>query len=157
MTDVPLPPRTSDMNVQPLDHFKPLDVDSFHSLPGLEGFEVRDLQIGVLNGGRAGVQIFRAAKEPMPGPGIWHMHDLDIQIGYIIRGWVLYEFDGSGEVKAEAGTVINHMPRCRLRILDRSPDYEGIWVKSPSHDVVTAFPYDEASGTFVPLTISQET
>lgn len=143
MTDLPLPPPRPDMTFADSDMFSELTHDAFYSPPGVSGMEIRDIGFGKRTNGRVGAQIFRATGEAADPP-LWHMHDLDIQIGYIISGWILYEFEGLGVVRVEAGTAIRHLPRNRLRVLDRSPDFEGIWVKSPAIDVVTLFPADEA-------------
>lgn len=145
MTDAPLPPPRSDMTFADRDMFSELTEGAFYSPPGVYGMEIRDIGFGKRTGGRVGVQIFRASGD-VADPPLWHMHDLDIQIGYIISGWILYEFEGLGVVRVEAGTAIRHLPRNRLRVLDRSSDFEGIWVKSPAEDVVTLFPVDDTGG-----------
>ena len=156
MAEAPLPPAAADMNFATPDLFKPLTSDSFKSVPGLEGLEVRDLGFGELSGGAIGAQVFRASPIPSPLSAVWHMHNLTFQIGYVTRGWILYEFEGVGQVRIEAGGAIFHRPRNRLRMLDRSSDFEGLWIKGPAQDTVTAFPFDEEAGEYREVTFVHE-
>lgn len=133
-----LPPLSADMTLARQDLFLPEAEDSFVDVPGL-GLQVRDLGLGALSGGAMAGQVFRASPDGMPRPGHWHMHELVYQIGYITRGWALYEFEGVGTQRFERGTGIYHLPRNRLRVLDCSADFEGVWIKSPARDRITVF------------------
>jgi hypothetical protein len=152
----PLPPRGEDMNLATPDLFKPVRPDSFIAIPGLDGLEIRDLGFGELSDGAIGAQIFRATGGDVESAKMWHMHDLSYQLGYVYKGWALYEFEGIGPIRIEAGTAIYHLPRNRLRVLDRSADFEGIWIKLPARDVVTAFPFDEASQSYGEVRMTHE-
>ena len=141
-----LPPMSADLNLASEAQFNRIEPDSFVRPPGLPGMEVRNIGFGELGGGKVAAQIFRACDGWSALSLVWHMHDLDLQIGYVISGWLRYEMEGLGEVLVEAGTAIYHIPRNRFRILDRSSDFEGIWFKVPATDVVTAFVPDGTGG-----------
>src|SRR3546814_8481334 len=59
-------------------------------------FEYRDLGIAKATGGKFGAHVIRA----VPGkesPGAWHSHELEFQMVYVTRGWVVFEYEGSDE------------------------------------------------------------
>ncbi len=149
MSHEPMLPPLVDVNIATENLFIPLAPNSFHIVPGDGGLEVRDVGLGVVSNGEVVAQVFRSTGDKPTEIGVWHMHNrLSLQIGYIIKGWLLYEFEGLGEMKVEAGTVIYHQPRTRLRVLGRSPDFEGIWIKGPSEDHVTFFEFDHDSEAY---------
>jgi quercetin dioxygenase-like cupin family protein len=142
MSVPPLPPRAPDMNIAKIEHFSFLKDATFEKPPSGNGLETRDLGFAKISGGQVGVAVVRASGESCE-PTLWHMHNLELQVGYIVKGWMKYEVDGLGEVTVEAGTGIYHVPRTRMRMLACSPDFEGIWVKMPPQDTVTLFIPDE--------------
>ncbi len=156
MDDPPLPPRRPDMTLARPELFNAETADSFKRVAGFDGVEIRDLGLGALSGGALAGQVFRCAHPRTPLPGTWHMHDLAFQIGFITRGWGLYEFEGVGRLKLEAGASIFHLPRNRLRMLDCSDDFEGLWLKSSDRDRITAFIPDAATGAWSERTVVRE-
>lgn len=120
-------PSMAGINIMKSELVRPLRPESFEAVAGMD-LEVRNLGFGVPTGGAVGMQVFRANGQKASGAPVWHMHDLQVHVGYITKGWALYEFEGLGEVKVEAGTGICHLPCSRMRLLDRSPDFEGVWV-----------------------------
>jgi len=59
-------------------------------------FEYRQLGIREATAGKYGAHVIRA----VPGrhsEGAWHTHDLDFQMVYVLKGWVVFEYEGQGE------------------------------------------------------------
>ncbi len=94
-------------------------------------FEYRDLGIKSATKGRYGAHVIRA----VPGresPGTWHSHDLDFQMVYVLRGWVMFEYEGQGETILRAGSCALQPPGIRHREIRHSDDMELIEIISPA-------------------------
>lgn len=144
----PVPSDGGELNTATPELFVEPASGSFVDVPAL-GMQVRDLGLGALTGGMLAGQVFRAPPKSTPAPGTWHMHnDVTFQVGYVVCGWALYEFDGIGRRRADQGTCIVHVPRNRLRLLECSDDFEGVWFKGPSHERVTFWQFDPKAGSY---------
>jgi len=105
--------------------------DSFHSEGLRDFFEYRDLGMAGATGGRFGAHVIRAK----PGTGArphWHQHGLDFQMVYVTRGWVIFEYEGVGEVRLEAGACVHQPPGIRHREVEHSEDLELIEITAPA-------------------------
>lgn len=94
-------------------------------------FEYRDLGIAQATGGRFGAHVIRA----VPGkesPAAWHRHDLAFQMVYVTCGWVVFEYEGSGEQVLRAGSCVLQPPGIRHRELRHSDDMELIEITAPA-------------------------
>ncbi len=94
-------------------------------------FEYRDLGIKAATGGKFGAHVIRA----VPGKeseAIWHTHDLDFQMTYILKGWVVFEYEGQGEVIMREGSSVLQPPGIRHREVRHSEDLELIEIISPA-------------------------
>jgi len=94
-------------------------------------FEYRDLGIAGATGGRFGAHVIRA----VPGresPAAWHQHDLDFQMVYVTRGWVVFEYEGKGEHLLRAGSCVLQPAGIRHRELRHSDDLELIEITAPA-------------------------
>ena len=99
---------------------------------GLRGFfEYRDLGIGGATGGKLNAHVIRAREHHDAKPE-WHHHDLDFQMVYVLKGWVRFEYEGTGEVLLEAGSSVYQPPRIRHREIAHSPDLEMLEITSPA-------------------------
>ena len=99
---------------------------------GLRGFfEYRDLGIGEASGGKILAHVIRARDRHEARPE-WHFHDLDFQMVYVLKGWVRFEYEGTGEVLLQAGSCAYQPPRIRHRELAHSDDLEMLEVTSPA-------------------------
>ena len=68
--------------------------------PGLRGFfEYRDLGIAAVTAGSVGARVIRARPGGAAEP-VWHRHELAFQMVYVLRGWVVFEYEGVGEKSA---------------------------------------------------------
>ena len=93
-------------------------------------FEYRDLGIKRATGGKVVAHVIRARRQ-MPR-GEWHAHDCNVQFVYVLKGWVLFEYEGVGRVMMKAGSCFYQPPRIRHREIRHSQDLEMIEVVSPA-------------------------
>jgi quercetin dioxygenase-like cupin family protein len=85
-----------------------------------------------ITGGAVGVTVFRA-KAGAKGNGIpWHWHELGLHVSYVLKGWALYEFEGVGEVRVNAGDFMYQPPFNRHRELEQSEDFEAMEFTLPA-------------------------
>jgi len=94
-------------------------------------FEYRQLGIADATGGKYGAHVIRA----VPGrhsEAQWHTHDLDFQMVYVTRGWVVFEYEGQGEVILREGSCVLQPPGMRHREVTHSDDLELIEITAPA-------------------------
>jgi len=94
-------------------------------------FEYRQLGIREATGGQFGAHMIRAV------PGVeseaqWHTHDLDFQMVYITKGWVIFEYEGQGEQTLREGSCVLQPPGIKHREVRHSDDLELIEIVSPA-------------------------
>jgi quercetin dioxygenase-like cupin family protein len=94
-------------------------------------FEYRDLGISAATKGRVMAHVIRAKKDAHGGFG-WHKHHLDFQMYYVLKGWVKFDYEGVGEVVAEAGSCVHQPPGIRHAELAHSDDLELIEITLPA-------------------------
>lgn len=94
-------------------------------------FEYRDLGIERATGGKVVAHLIRARRGKAPH-GEWHAHDCNVQFVYVLKGWVLFEYEGVGRVMMKAGSCFYQPPRIRHREIRHSQDLEMIEVVSPA-------------------------
>ena len=86
-------------------------------------FEYRDLGIKAATDGKYVAHVIRAVPGRHAEPQ-WHTHDLDFQMIYILKGWVIFEYEGQGEVTFRAGSAALQPPGIRHREIRHSDDLE---------------------------------
>jgi mannose-6-phosphate isomerase-like protein (cupin superfamily) len=94
-------------------------------------FEYRDLGIKRATRGAVVAHVIRARPGKAPH-GEWHAHDCKVQFVYVLKGWVLFEYEGVGKVKMKAGSCFYQPPKILHRELAHSRDLEMIEVVSPA-------------------------
>jgi quercetin dioxygenase-like cupin family protein len=94
-------------------------------------FEYRDLGIREATGGQAVMHVIRA-REGTEATGEWHRHEVGLQLVYVLRGWVRFEYEGVGEVLLEPGSCVHQPSGLRHRELAHSPDLELIEIVAPA-------------------------
>lgn len=94
-------------------------------------FEYRDLGIREATGDKAVMHVIRA-REGTNATGEWHRHEVDLQLVYILKGWVRFEYEGVGEVLLESGSCVHQPPGIRHREIAHSPDLELIEIVAPA-------------------------
>ena len=95
-------------------------------------FEYRDLGIKRATRGKVVAHVIRARAGKAPH-GEWHYHDVDVQFVYVLKGWVLFEYEGVGKVMMKAGSCFYQPPRIRHRELKHSRDIEMLEIVSPAN------------------------
>ena len=94
-------------------------------------FQYRDLGIGKATRGAFGAHVIRAVPG-MESPGEWHSHALDFQMVYVLKGWVVFEYEGQGEHLLRAGSCVLQPPGIVHRELRHSDDMELIEITAPA-------------------------
>lgn len=97
-------------------------------------FEYRDLGIRQATQGKFGAHVIRAVPG-MESPGSWHSHDLEFQLAYVTKGWVVFEYEGQGEHVLRAGSCVLQPPGLKHRECRHSDDLELIEITSPAEFV----------------------
>ena len=99
---------------------------------GLRGyFEYRDLGIERATRGKVVAHVIRTRPGKAPH-GEWHWHDCKLQFVYVLKGWVLFEYEGIGEVMMKAGSCFYQPPRIRHREIRHSRNLELLEIVSPA-------------------------
>ncbi len=94
-------------------------------------FEYRDLGIRYATQGKFGAHVIRAVPG-MESPAEWHSHNLDFQMVYLTKGWVVFEYEGQGEHVLRAGSCVLQPPGIVHREVRHSDDMELIEIVSPA-------------------------
>ena len=94
-------------------------------------FEYRDLGIKRATRGNVVAHVIRARPGKAPH-GEWHAHDCKVQFVYVLKGWVLFEYEGVGEVMMKAGSCFYQPPNIRHREIRHSRDLELLEIVSPA-------------------------
>ncbi|WP_233270492.1 cupin domain-containing protein [Chachezhania sediminis] len=102
-------------------------------------FEYRDLGVRDATQGRYGAHVIRAVPG-MESPGGWHTHDLDFQMVYVLKGWVVFDYEGQGEQMMRAGSCVLQPPGIRHREVRHSDDMELLEIISPAEFPTEAVP-----------------
>ena len=111
-----------------VSHLKDAEFES----QGLRSFfEYRDLGIKAATGGRVGAHVIRA-KPGKHGSTGWHSHDLDVQLVYVLQGWVEFDYEGIGAVRLEAGACVHQPPGIRHVEIAHSDDVEMLEITLPA-------------------------
>ncbi len=111
-----------------VSHLKDAEFES----QGLRSFfEYRDLGIKAATGGRVGAHVIRA-KPGKHGSTGWHSHDLEVQLVYVLKGWVEFDYEGVGEVRLEAGACVHQPPGIRHVEIAHSHDVEILEITLPA-------------------------
>ncbi len=99
---------------------------------GLRGyFEYRDLGIKRATRGKLLAHVIRARPGKAPH-GEWHSHDCELQFVYVLKGWVLFEYEGVGRVMMKAGSCFYQPPRIKHREIRHSKNLEMIEIVGPA-------------------------
>lgn len=94
-------------------------------------FEYRQLGISHATQGAFGAHVIRAVPG-MESPATWHTHDLDFQMVYVTKGWVVFEYEGEGEHVLREGSCVLQPPGIKHREVRHSDDLELIEITSPA-------------------------
>lgn len=107
------------------------DSGAFESAGLRPFFEYRQLGIDKATDGKFGAHVIRAVPG-MESPGTWHSHDLEFQMVYVTKGWVVFEYVGQGEHVLRAGSCVLQPSGIKHREVRHSDDMELIEITSPA-------------------------
>jgi quercetin dioxygenase-like cupin family protein len=94
-------------------------------------FAYRDLGVAAATQGRVGAHVIRA-RGASDAPGERHHHALEFQMVYVLRGWVDFEYEGTGRVRLETGSCVVQPPGIRHAELAHSDDLEMLEITLPA-------------------------
>src|SRR5919108_894465 len=95
-------------------------------------FEYRDLGIKRATKGKVVAHVIRARPGKAPH-GEWHYHATNVQFVYVLKGWVLFEYEGIGRVMMKAGSCFYQPPNIRHREIRHSKNVEMLEIVSPAN------------------------
>jgi quercetin dioxygenase-like cupin family protein len=105
---------------------------------GLRSFyEYRDLGIGAATAGRFHAQVIRPSPDS-PGKAGHHRHALELQIVYVLKGWVVFDYEGVGNVRLEAGDCVHQPSGIVHAEIEHSDDLELLEITAPAAFETTA-------------------
>jgi quercetin dioxygenase-like cupin family protein len=61
-----------------------------------------------------------------------HTHDVEFQMVYVLKGWIVTEMEGHGAIRMETGSTWIQPPMIRHKVLDYSDDCEVLEVILPA-------------------------
>jgi mannose-6-phosphate isomerase-like protein (cupin superfamily) len=103
-------------------------------------FEYRDLGIKDATNGAFNAHVIRL-KDPsshgLRGTG-QHVHELDFQMFYVLKGWIKFTYEGRGEVTFQAGDSCLQPPGIVHDEIECSDDIEVIEITSPANFKTTS-------------------
>ena len=110
--------------------------------PGLRTFfEYRDLGIDQATSGMFNAHVIRVKKPveafPHTGP---HVHELDFQMFYVLRGWITFTYKDQGEFTFGPGDCCLQPPGIVHDEIDCSEDLELIEFTSPAKFATRVIP-----------------
>lgn len=102
--------------------------------PGFRSYFVdRDLGLREATGGRYMAEVHKACAPCPPGGTGTHLHKLDFQFNYVLKGWCRMEFEGEGELRLEAGDTWLQPPGIKHNFIECSTDCEILEICSPGN------------------------
>jgi mannose-6-phosphate isomerase-like protein (cupin superfamily) len=106
------------------------DRSDFHT--GLRPyFEYRDTGIAQGTAGDFTAHVIRAVPGRQPDTS-WHTHEVDFQMTYVMKGWIVFEFEDIGIVRMVPGSSCYQPSLIRHRVLANSDDLEMLEIISPA-------------------------
>jgi quercetin dioxygenase-like cupin family protein len=88
-----------------------------------EYFDYRDLGIYDSTDKKVVAHVIKASKGSN-AHGDWHCHEVEFQFVFVLKGWAIFEYEGHGTHKLEAGTCVHQAPGIRHREIEHSDDFE---------------------------------
>lgn len=92
----------------------------------------RDLGIAKATGGLAQAHVIRLIAPCTDEVRKRHTHAVELQLVYVLKGWVRNEFEGNGEQVMREGTCWLQPPNIKHTVLDYSDDCELLEVIVPA-------------------------
>jgi hypothetical protein len=92
----------------------------------------RDLGIAAASGGLCQAHVIRFLSPCTDEVRKRHLHEVDLQLIYVLRGWVKNEFEGEGVQMMSAGSCWLQPPGIKHTVLDYSADAEVLEIIVPA-------------------------
>jgi hypothetical protein len=92
----------------------------------------RDLGIAAATGGLAQAHVIRMIPPVTDEVRQRHFHNVELQLVYVLKGWMKNEFEGHGVQMMEQGTCWLQPPGIRHTVLDYSDDLEVLEIIIPA-------------------------
>lgn len=92
----------------------------------------RDLGIAAGSGGAAVAHVIRFHPPCTDEARVWHTHDVEFQMIYVLKGWFETQMDGQDPVRMRAGSCWMQPPGIRHRVVNYSDDCEVLEVVLPA-------------------------
>lgn len=92
----------------------------------------RDLGIAEATGGLAQAHVIRMIPPVTEEVRQRHLHNVDLQLVYVLKGWMKNEFEGHGVQMMEAGSCWLQPPGIPHTVLDYSDDLEVLEIIIPA-------------------------
>ncbi len=129
----------------PAERFAFSHLASAHFDSGLRAYaSYRDLGYASASNGKAVAHVIRFKPPCTDEVRIWHSHDIQFQMVYVLKGWIITEMDGHAPEKMIAGSSWMQPPKIRHRVVDYSDDCEVLEVVLPA-DFETAMERDRTT------------
>lgn len=92
----------------------------------------RDLGFAAATQGAAVAHVIRFVPPCTEAVRVWHTHDVEFQMIYVLKGWITTEMEGHAPVRMETGSSWLQPPKIRHRVVDYSPDCEVLEIVLPA-------------------------
>ena len=100
---------------------------------GLRSYALyRDLGIATATGGLCQAHVLRLLSPCTDEVRQRHLHELDLQLIYVLKGWIKNEFEGHGVQMMSAGSCWLQPPGVEHTVLDYSADVELLEIVVPA-------------------------
>jgi uncharacterized RmlC-like cupin family protein len=100
---------------------------------GLRSYALyRDLGVAAASGGLCQAHVIRFVSPCTDEVRKRHMHEPELQLIYVLKGWVKNEFEGEGVLMMSAGSCWLQPPGIKHTVLDYSPDVELLEIIVPA-------------------------
>ena len=97
-------------------------------------FEYRDLGVKAATNGDYVAHVIRRNKnENDDGIQLWHIHECDFQLVYVLNGWATFEYEGQGQRTICKGDTVLQTPMIKHREVACSDDFEVLEIVSPAN------------------------
>ena len=96
-------------------------------------FQDRDLGIAAATDGLVYAVVHRASGPCPSGGDKRHIHKLDFQMNYVLKGTCTFEFEGEGNITFQAGDSWLQPPEIRHTLVDFSEDFEVLEIAMPAN------------------------
>jgi hypothetical protein len=92
----------------------------------------RDLGFAKASQGAAVAHVIRFVPPCTDEVRVWHTHDVEFQMVYVLKGWIVTEMEGHKPEKMLVGSSWMQPPKIRHRVVDYSDDCEVLEIVLPA-------------------------